>query len=293
MKDIIEHQNELVTIPYIECSTVSMVAQYYGVSKTLIRDRYRSNKDELDKRGVMIISSKELEELFPEKAVYRKKSDRCMVTFEFENGQNIPIHVSKNWIFTKEAANYIGTVLTPHTRGRAKHKTNPEEQVIVKKTATQFRTNDEKRLCVNLAKAFASGDTLKLISAALDLDNYRLEQITELKNKVSDSEQSANNIPWTSRTSVSKVVKIISDVINVNKNDLMNKIYYKLIYELGVPLEDRNIMPLIDAVKDNEWPLVYQAISDICGESLLDIDQVFKKSGVNVTGLSLYVNYSE
>ena len=291
MEETVKHQSNLTTIPYLDCSTVTMIAQYYGVPKTLIRDRYHTHKEELDKRGVMVVNPKELEDLLPSAANYQKKADRCIVTYKFDNGQDVPIHVSKNWIFTKEAAEYMGTILTPQTKRKPRQKDNTESTPVTRKVSSKFRSEEEKMLCIKLAKAFASGDTLKLISAALDLDSYRLEQITELSDKLEESAQhSGTGIPWTSRASVPKIVKTISDAVNVNKNELMNKIYYKLTQDYMLPLEERRIMPLIDAVKDSEWHIVYQTIAEICEERMLDIRQVFRKAGVNAAGLSLLVN---
>lgn len=294
MEELIKHADNLVTIPYIDCSTLSMVANYYGVPKTTIKGRYAMYRDELDKVGVMTVSAKEVEGLFPATAVFKKRPGRGIVSYNFEDGQSVSLSCNKNWLFTKEAVDYIGTTLASRPKPGRKKKcetSDVKKMSVAKKSSTKFRSEEEKKLCINLAKAFASGDTLKLISAALDLDSYRLEQISDLSDKVKNSvSDDDTEIPWTSRVAFTKIMRTISDAVNVGKSDLVNKVYYKLIHEYKIPLEERKIMPLIDAVKDSEWHMIYQAISDICSEHLLDIRQVFKKSGINDYGLSLMID---
>lgn len=290
----LKHIGNLVTIPYIDCATISMVADYYGVPKALIKGRYEAHKTELDKVGVMTISAKEVEGLFPSDAEFRKTPDRCMINYNFNNGFTVALHTRCNSLFTKEAVDYIGTILTPQPRGGARRKKQIEAPIdsetapTIRKTPTKFRSDEEKKLCINLAKAFASGDKLKLLSAAVDLDTYRLEQIAELTDKPKNDEET--NMLWTSRTSFNKIIKTISEAVNAEKAEIQNRIYYKMIHDYKIPLEERRVMPLIDAVKDSEWHYAYQAIAEVCAEQLLDIRQVFKKSKVNAAGLSILVN---
>lgn len=285
-------KNELVTIPYIDCSTVGMVADYYGVPKTMIRDRYHTHKNELDKKGVMVVSPKELEDLLPNKANYRKTTHRCVVTYSFDNGQDVSIHVAKNWVFTKDAVDYMGTILPPGKRGKGKQPRSGENKVaVVKKSSVKFHTEEEKTLCLKLAKAFASGDTIKLLTAALDLDLYRIGHIAELSGKSSETAETSDKfMPWTNRASANKIVSTISSAVNTDKTTIWNRIYFKLIHEYKLPLEERRVMPLIDAVENREWHLFYQALVSVCEENLLDIRQVLKRAGINAKGLTVLVN---
>lgn len=295
MENSVKHEEKLTTIPYIDCSTIAMVADYYGVPRTTIKGRYEAHRDALDRIGVMTVSAKEVEELFPTTAVYKKTPDRCMVNYNFEGGQTVSLHVAKNNLFTKEAVDYIGTILKPYSNRSKKKKSdvsNEDSPTPKNKKTGKFRSKEEQKLCINLAKAFASGDAIKLIDAALNLDVYRREQLSELTQRLSDSTQESEvDIPWTKRASANKVVRVISDAVNISKTELFNKIYFKLIYDYKLTLEERKIMPLINAIKDDEWYLFYQAVVSICTERLLDVRQVFRKARINTTGLSVLVNF--
>lgn len=279
----------LDTIPYIDCATTNMVAKYYGVTKETVNNRYRTHRAELDKKGVMTISSKELEDLLPVGTKFVKTTNRCMNDYYFNNGQHILFHVAHNQIFTREAVAYIGDILLNPVKGRKKSIVPTENAVEENLTKSSFKSIEEKKLCINLAKAFASGDTMKVLAAALNLDTYRIECISNLKKDNEDLVKSNSLTPWTERSSINKIAKTLSDVMEWKPKDVYDKIYYKIIQQYHIPLEERGVSPLIAAVKDSEWPLVYQAITEICEDKCLDIRQVFRRSGVNANGLSIVI----
>lgn len=278
---------ENMAIPYIDCMTASMVADYYGVSKATIKNRYAAHREEFDKFGVMTINSKEFEELLPKNAEYTRAANRCMVDYKFETGMTVSLSTNKNLVFTREAAEYMEEVLEPQRKGSPEHiSKSPSSEA--NKEKVNFRDADEKKLCLYLAKAFSSGDTFKVLNAALKLDTYRIAKIAELskENEQLKSEVS-NRIAWTERASASRVVKVLTEILECKQNDLWNSIYYKLTVSYHLPLEERRKLPLIDAVENSEWHYVYRAIVDICREKYLDIYRIFNKAEVNITGLEI------
>ncbi len=283
--------NQEAMIPYIKCMTGSMVADYYGVPKSLVKNRYATHKEEFDKFGVMTINTDEFENLLPKDADYTKKPDRCMINYKFGNGFTVSLHTNKNQIFTKEAAEYMREVIEPMPRGGARpKKEKPEEHEHTVTKNESFRSREEQKLCLGLAKAYATGDTMKVLNAALALDTYRIKVIDELREENNRlAEESDNRISWTERRSASKIVKILSEILEQRQNDIWNSIYCKLTINYHLPLEERNKLPLIDAVERSEWFLVYQAIIEVCEDRYLDVRRVFDKAEINTTGLERIV----
>lgn len=288
-----EQIKEDMMIPYIGCMTGRMLAKYYNVSPTTVQNRYAYHKETFDKLGVMSISSKEFEELLPQNAEFTKSPDRCMVNYRFGNGFTLSLHTNKNQIYTKEAAEYMSEVIKPMSRGGARPRPKKDNDAVVpssKVSAPQFSDSEEKKLCLSLAKAFATGDTLKVLNAALDLDTYRICKISDLtaENEKLKS-ASENRLSWTERSSASKIVKVLAEILEMKQVDVWNKIYYRLTMNYHLPLEERHKLPLIDAVERSEWSLVYQAISEVCMEKYLDMQRIFEKAGVNTAGLKLVI----
>lgn len=284
-----EQIKEDMMIPYIGCMTGRMLAKYYNVSPATVSNRYSYHKETFDKLGVMNISSKEFEGLLPRDAKFTKSPDRCMVNYRFGNGFTLSLHTNKNQIFTKEAAEYMSEVIKPMPRGGArphKKKDNTTVRQTSKRSIPQFSDPEEKKLCLSLAKAFASGDTLKVLNAALALDTYRIDKISDLTMENEKLKSVADDrLSWTERSSASKIVKTLAEILELKQSEVWNKIYYRLTMEYHLPLEERHKLPLIDAVERSEWSLVYQAISDVCMEKYLDMQRIFEKAGVNTAGL--------
>lgn len=293
---------EQTMIPYIECMTTSMVADYYGIPKSVVKNRYAQHKEEFDKIGVMTINSKEFEELLPKNAEYVKTPDRCMVNYKFGNGLTVSLHTNKNQVFTKEAVEYMKSVLQPSTRGGIRHREKKvvednniaedtkEKDGVTKPKKNDFHSSEEQRLCLSLAKAYATGDTMKVLNAALALDTYRIKVIDELREENNRlAEESDKRISWTERRSAPRIVKILSEILEQRQNDIWNSIYCKLTINYHLPLEERRKLPLIDAVERSEWFLVYQAIIEVCEDRYLDVRRVFDKAEINTAGLERIV----
>lgn len=283
------------TIPYM---TTSMIADYCGVSKDTIKRRYIAYKEEFDKLGVMILKPFEFEKLLPHGMDYKKSADRCMVIFRFENGTVIPMSTNKNLVFPLDAAERMKSVVHEYTIGGIRHKEKKDKDVVkvipdkidTSKNTKDFRDAEEQKLCLNLAKAYSSGDTLKVLNAALTLDTYRIKVIDELRQENNRlSEGADRRVLWTERQSASRVVKILSEILGQRQNDIWNSIYCKLTINYHLPLEERHKLPLIDAVERSEWFLVYQAIIEVCEDKYLDVRRVFDKAEINTAGLERIV----
>ena len=284
-----EIRSEDAMIPYIDCATTSMVAKRFGIPETAVYGKYRAHKEELEKRGAMVVSAREFEDLLPNDAKYTRKNGRGTTNFEFSDGTVVKISNVGGHIFSRKAVEYIGSVM--NTRKKKEPGQTKEEKPVCQQRhipAPKFRNAEEKRLCLGLAKAFASGDTMKVLNAALDLDTFRIGTIEELTAANQRILQSADKrIPWTSRASATRIIKVISEVLEQPQKDIWDKINCKLVIEYKLPLEERKILPLINAVEGSEWHLVYQAVAELCCDKCLDMKRILEKAEINTAGLTI------
>lgn len=280
--------NETNLIPYINCMTTKMVADFYGVSTGRISIIYKDHKKELDDLGTKVIPGRMLESLLPGYAVFHKTYNNSAALYEFSNGVKVSVCANKNTIFPKAAVERINEFLVG--RGRKKQSKELKPEIISEQTSESkeiiFESDEEKNLCLELAKAFSSGDTLKVLNAALNLDMYRIKSIEALKSEnKSLSDKIDSMVGWNERASISKIVKALADILETPQKDVWNKLYIKLTMSHKLPLEERKKFPLINAVESKEWPIVYKAINDICTDKYLDAKRVFEKAGVDIAGL--------
>ena len=299
-------------IPYIDCATTAMVAKRFGVPETNIYNKCKTYKKELENMGAMVVSISEFEDLLPSDAEYVRKGNRGNTDFRFPDGTVVKISNAGSHIFPRKAVEYIGSLM--NTQKKREPKRVAEQQPVTEQQpvaeqqsaenrtakkqrsqtrsarAPKFRNTEEKKLCLSLAKAFATGDTMKVLNAALDLDTFRIGMIEELTDANRRILKSADRrIPWTSRASATRIIKVISEVLEQPQKDVMQKLICKLVMEYKLPLESRGVLPLIDAVEGSEWHLVYQAISELCRDKCLDIKRIFEKAEINTAGLSLTI----
>ena len=148
-----------------------------------------------------------------------------------------------------------------------------------------FDSNEEETLLLNFAKAFKSGEIMNLMTAALALDSYRQREIAALK--ANDAEN--NYISWTSPLSAEKVVGVLSTALQETKYQTWCRIYDVLMNDHGIDLRVRAKRPLVNGLKESEWHLLYQAMSDICKSKYIDLRLVLADAGINTTGLSVMV----
>lgn len=148
-----------------------------------------------------------------------------------------------------------------------------------------FDSSEEETLLLNFAKAFKSGEIMNLMTAALALDSYRQREIAALKTSTA-----GNGIPWTSTFSAEKVMSILATAIQQPKYQTWCRVYDILINDYGIDLRARAKRPLINGLKETEWHLLYQAMSDICKSKYIDLRLVLADAGVDTTGLSVMIN---
>lgn len=291
LENKLENRFDELVIPHTPYIPAIKLAEFLGVDKRSLLHKYNEHKEMF--KGVKDLRAKNIEDMIPMGVGFTKEYNHVTPVYRFGNGYEIMLSTNKNIMFTKPDAAIMCDIIHKYTKKGTKkvepvsepasENYIPDPPVISEPT---FESDDEKLLCLNLAKAYASGDTMKLLNAALNIDRFRQMQIKSLKQENKSLKKELDNaIGWNERASVSRIIKTLSSIMKENQKDIYSSIYYKLTTEYKLPLEERGKYPLINGVKQEEWPLVYKAISVFCSDRYLDTKRIFDAAGVDTLGL--------
>lgn len=282
-----------ILIPDINMATVNMICMQYDIPYSAVQNRLNYYKEEFAKESIVPKNKSEFESMFPDTTqfVWNKNRDGS-VGYMFTNAAYVSIKFGKTKLLSEHAVNRLIDIL--NTDGRKNNNPNINRankkkdttKIVTPKSKIIFDTEEEEVLCLNLAKAYSSGELINVISAAMALDKYRKRVIFELKNKLSEAEQSSL-MPWTSRGSAKRLVNRLSEICGERPIRIWESVYYKIIHEYNIPLEGRGKRPLINGLKDEEWHVFYQAFTDICKEKYMDAERIMKVAGIDTSGLAV------
>lgn len=280
-----------ILIPSINMATINMLCMQYDIPYATLQNRINYYKDEFENEFITPKSKAEFEALFPETTqfVWNKNTDGSF-GYMFTNAAYASIKFGRTKLYSEKAVNDILRHVNEDGRKRNRPQNRPKStQSVENVKATskiQFDSEEEETLCLNLAKAYASGELMNVISAAMALDEYRKVTINGLKEKLHESEKT-NLIPWTNRSTAKRLVNRLSEICGERPVRIWETIYYRIVHEYNIPLENRNKRPLINGLKDEEWSIFYQAFIDICKDRYMDAERIIRVSGIDIRGLML------
>lgn len=285
-----------IVIPGIRRCTMRMLSEQYNIPEHKISNRYTWHKDELKDEVIVPTSREEFEKMVGDKVDFICKPGRSgSVGYLFTNAAFASISFGKTLLFSEKGSRRLVELANTDTRkGRPKKekpasedkpKTDIPKNVSV---SEEFDSPDEERMLLNLAKAYKSGEIMNVLSAALALDEFRKSEIKDLKDKVDNAR---NYIPWTEHRSTNAAINALSEITEIQKYELWCHFYDKLMNDYNIDLRGRNKKPLINGLRTDEMYKFYQVFVDICQQRFLNIERVFNKAGINVSGLSIMVKY--
>lgn len=286
-----------ILIPGINRASIAMLSQQYGLDRVLLSNRYNYYKDEFRDSVVTVDSEKDFESMLPPEVqfVVNHKRGSGAAEYLFTNCAHFRLIPGRTVLFSETAVNKLLELSTMDSKRGKKTGTRSEPSGTpgksrAEKPKQEFSSEEEERLCLNLAKAYKSGEPVNVLTAAMALDSYRQRSIAELEEKLNESDN-RNRLHWTNRATSRKLVSALSEILGEKVKSIQSMLYYRLIHDYSIPLEERGKKPLINGLKDEEWYLLYQSFADICREKYLNTEQVMAKAGVDTKGLSIMLKY--
>lgn len=165
--EVLDRVKKLILLPNTEYATTEMVADYYGVAETTIKDQLQTNKDEFDSDGYSVLVKDELKRI---KDISGLKS-----------------RASSLALFPKRAILRMGMLLRDSSIAREVRTQllngfdNAEEENKLDLFTKDI--DEEMKLNIELAQAFASGDTTKMLIASQNLNNFKNRKIQQLEDE--------------------------------------------------------------------------------------------------------------
>lgn len=297
MNETMKTVSNPILIPGINRATITMLSEQYGIPYRRIVNHI-NYVSRLDKNHYDVIypkSKSEFEDMLAKDIQFVCKADKGgAVGYLFTNAAFASIKFKKTPLISGNNIPEIVKMCSEDHRGRKpgtivkSKKTNVEPQPepkIAEPSDLAFESKEEEELLINFAKAYKSGEIMNLLAAALALDSYRRREIAELKNSAS-----GNGISWTSSSSAEKVISVLATALQQPKYQTWCRVYDCLMNDYNMDLRARNKKPLINGLKENEWHLFYQAVSDICKSKYIDLRLVLDDAGIDANGLSIAIH---
>jgi len=269
--EVLDKVKTLFLIPKMEVMTTKMIAEYFEVGIETIKKCYQRNKEEIDSDGTKIVTPLDLKvHLVP------ISSSQCEKTFSLENGNLISIANRGIRCFSKRAVLRVAMLLRDSEVAR---EVRTQLLNTFEHSAVEHRTaeiDNETDLLISLAKSYVARD---FDAFALANQNYivyqnrNIEALSQENEKlavdkstlIKDNKALAGEIlKWTELRSLNRAVRLLASRVYKPQGVIFKELYEEIRYKHGIALSRRGDPPLIQHIKEKEWPLVVQSFSAIC-----------------------------
>lgn len=284
--DVLDKVKDLFLIPAMECMTMKQVADYYEVPVEAIRKCHRRNKDELEQDGVRKHSISDIRNSIGTKCPNLK--------MPYEKGTMI-IEIDEN---TKIAVPNVGVILFPK-RAILRVGMLLRDSVIAKEVRTQLlnivevaqeekpeiitqQIQKEEDLLLNISKAFATGDVMKLMTAMQEYSSYKDRHIKRLEN---DKKLLTTEILTISdRQMFNAVMRKLAIRLRMPFKMLFGIFYKRLMYKYHINLKARGEKkkPYIQYIRPDEWGLVQQCIVAILEDNGINATEFLQRCQMTI-----------
>lgn len=165
--EVLEKVKKLILLPNTEFATTEMVANYYEVGIETIKSLVFDNKDELISNCYRVIEKEELSSL--------------------KNLSQLKTRAKSLALFTQRTILNVGMLLRDSKIAREVRTQllNGFDNAVAEEKIDLFTKDidEEMRLNIELAEAFASGDMTKMLIASQNINNFKNRKIKSLEDE--------------------------------------------------------------------------------------------------------------
>ena len=285
--DVLDKVKDLFLIPAMECMTMKQVADYYEVDIHTIQICYTRNKDELDYDGVCIKTPLDFKEIFKVTACDFKDLEQKHGKLIIHIDDNTTIEIPNRGIkmFPKRAILRVGMLL--------------RDSVIAKEVRTQLlnivevaqeekpeiitqQIQKEEDLLLNISKAFATGNVMKLMTAMQEYSSYKDRHIKRLEND--KKLLTAEILTISDRQMFNAVMRKLAMQLRISFKMMYGIFYQRLMYKYHINLKARGEKqkPYIQYIKPDEWNLVQKCIVAILEDNNINATEFLESCQMNI-----------
>lgn len=254
--EVLDKVKELLLIPKTEFATVGLVSEFYGVDIEAVKKVVQRNEDELLSDGMKRLNGREIkEELVGDNMSLTKFQGYFMIEgIRFRNNTNI--------LLSRRAILRIGMLLQDSVIA-----TEVRTQLlnIEEKVSNEVKIEDideEQMLAVGVGMAFASGDSMAIITAATKMMDFKNRHIEELK--ISNKALAGAILEWEDRSKLNSGVRNLASYINKPFGVVWNELYTELLYKHHISVKKRGGQPYLQWIKEDEWNKVVKSFAAMC-----------------------------
>ena len=262
--DVLDKVKSLLVIPAMECMTMKQVADYYEVSVEAIKGIYKYHKEEFVTDGAIKHSISDIKNSIGVKYPNLKMDNiKGGMIIEIDENTKIVVPNVGVILFPKRAILRVGMLL--------------RDSVIAKEVRTQLlnivevaqeekpeiitqQIQKEEDLLLNISKAFATGNVMKLMTAMQEYSSYKDRHIKRLEND--KKLLTADILTISDRQMFNAVMRKLVYTLHIDYPIAFGIFYKQLNYKYGINLKARGDRkpPYIRNVREDEWDKVQKSI---------------------------------
>ena len=262
--DILDKVKTLLLIPKMECMTIRQVSDYYEVPVETIRGLYKDNRDEFVSDGAIKHSIGEIKNSIGGLPTIRKISNRKGV-MEIEIDENTKVLIPNTGVilFPKRAVLRVGMLLRDSVIAKEVRTQLLNAVEVAQEEKPEIITQEiqkEEDLLLNISKAFATGDVMKLMTAMQEYSSYKDRHIKRLEND--KKLLTADILTISDRQMFNAVMRKLVYTLHIDYPIAFGIFYKQLNYKYGINLKARGDRkpPYIRNVREDEWDKVQKSI---------------------------------
>lgn len=269
--EVLEKVKKLLLIPKMECMTIRQVADFYEVDIHTLQICYERNKDEIDPDGVIFKTPRHFKEIFKfTKCAFKdlhQEHGKLIVQIDDNTTLEIPNRGIR--CFHRRAILRMGMLLRDSQIAKEVRTQLLNIEEKTDQTTKAAEIDEEERLLLNIAKAYATGDPIKIMQATGEHSAYQKRCLTECEEKNRQLENdnkalSKDILEWKDRRKLNAGVRMLAAKTQTYYGALWNELYKNLQYKYGICLKQRGDKPHLQWVKESEWSNVIQTFCAMC-----------------------------
>ena len=262
--DVLDKVKDLFLIPAMECMTPKQVADYYEVPVDTIRTTYKINREELVSDGAVTHSIGDIKSLIGCESTHQNITN-CRGGIEITIDENTKVFIPNAGIilYPKRAILRVGMLLRDSVIAKEVRTQLLNIVEVAQEEKPEIITQEiqkEEDLLLNIGKAFATGDMMKLMTATQEYSNYQNRSIKKLEND--KKLLTAEILTISDRKMFNAVMRKLVYTLHIDYPIAFGIFYKQLNYKYGINLKARGDRkpPYIRNVREDEWDKVQKSI---------------------------------
>ena len=262
--DVLDKVKDLFLIPAMECMTPKQVADYYEVPVDTIRTTYKMNREELVSDGAVTHSIGDIKSLIGCESTYQNITN-CRGGIEITIDENTKVFIPNAGIilYPKRAILRVGMLLRDSVIAKEVRTQLLNIVEVAQEEKPEIITQEiqkEEDLLLNISKAFATGDVMKLMTAMQEYSSYKDRHIKRLEND--KKLLTADILTISDRQMFNAVMRKLVYTLHIDYPIAFGIFYKQLNYKYGINLKARGDRkpPYIRNVREDEWDKVQKSI---------------------------------